>query len=210
MRVIDRNKWERNEIFTFFSHVSNPFYSITFQVDVTNLYDYCKRNHLSFYYSMVYLVCSSLNKVENFRYSIRNDEVVLLDKRQPSFTVLDKETELFKIITPKLSETVEQFNLDCKEMVDKQKSFINMAEETDELYYMTCIPWVELTGFTDEMDILNPEFRKDGITRVTWGKYIEENRKKKLGLALSANHCFIDGVHIGKFVKELEKAIEAL
>lgn len=210
MQLIDKKNWKRNEIYQFFSHVSNPFYSVTFKVDVTKLYEYCKSNELSFYYSTVYLVANALNKVENFRYTVRNNEIYLLEKRQPSFTILDKETELFKIITPKLTANVESFNQACKELVEKQQSFISLEDETDELYYMTCLPWLELTGFNDELDILNPAFKEDGIARITWGKYVEENGCKKMGMALTINHCFIDGIHVGKFVEELEKAIKAL
>lgn len=210
MGKIDLNSWKRKEIFEFFSNVSNPFYSVTFKVDVTELYEYCKKNGLSFYYSMVYMVSKALNKVENFRYSIRDNEVYLLDKRNPSFTVLNPETELFKIVSVEFTEDIQAFNDSAKEAVEKQTCFIDMSKETDELFFISCLPWLELTGFCDEMDILNPTFKDDGIARISWGKYVEENGRKKLGFALSVNHRFIDGVHVGKFVEELEKAIRAL
>ena len=38
MEKVDRTHWERAELFEFFSAVSHPFYSVTFRVDVTNLY----------------------------------------------------------------------------------------------------------------------------------------------------------------------------
>ena len=52
MEKVDRTHWERAELFEFFSAVSHPFYSVTFRVDVTNLYRYVKERHLSFYYAM--------------------------------------------------------------------------------------------------------------------------------------------------------------
>ena len=39
---IDMNTWPRAELFRFFSGVSQPFYSVTFRVDVTNLHAYTK------------------------------------------------------------------------------------------------------------------------------------------------------------------------
>ena len=42
MEKVDRTHWERAELFEFFSAVSHPFYSVTFRVDVTNLYRYVK------------------------------------------------------------------------------------------------------------------------------------------------------------------------
>ena len=42
MQKIDRSTWPRAEKFGFFSAVSQPFYSVTFRVDVTNLHAYTK------------------------------------------------------------------------------------------------------------------------------------------------------------------------
>lgn len=36
MQKIDLSTWPRAELFRFFSGVSQPFYSVTFRVDVTN------------------------------------------------------------------------------------------------------------------------------------------------------------------------------
>lgn len=99
MEKVDRTHWERAELFEFFSAVSHPFYSVTFRVDVANLYRYVKERHLSFYYAMGYLVTDAVNSVKNFRYAIRDGEVWLLDERIPSFTDLHPGSEQFHIVT---------------------------------------------------------------------------------------------------------------
>lgn len=50
----------------------------------------------------------------------------------------------------------------------------------------------------------------DSIPRIAWGKFADENGKKKLGLSIEVNHRFIDGVHIGQFALNLEKIINEL
>lgn len=99
MQKIDRSTWPRAEKFGFFSAVSQPFYSVTFRVDVTNLHAYTKQRGLSFYYALVYLATNAVNAVENFRYTIRDGEVYLLDERIPSFTDLKPGSEDFHIVT---------------------------------------------------------------------------------------------------------------
>ena len=42
MQKIDLAVWPRAELFRFFSAVSQPFYSVTFRVDVTNLHAYAR------------------------------------------------------------------------------------------------------------------------------------------------------------------------
>ena len=106
MEKVDRTHWERAELFEFFSAVSHPFYSVTFRVDVTNLYRYVKERHLSFYYAMGYLVTDAVNSVKNFRYAIRDGGVWLLDERIPSLTDLKPGSEQFHIVTLPLRSSV--------------------------------------------------------------------------------------------------------
>lgn len=82
--------WPRRDIFSFFSALDQPFYSVCFRVDVTQLHVYAKVHGLSFYYAMTYLVTQAVNAVENLRYTIRDGSVYLLDKRTPSFTELKR------------------------------------------------------------------------------------------------------------------------
>ena len=63
-----------------------------------------------------------------------------------------------------------------------------------------------MTGCTNERDF----DRDDNIPRITWGRYGEENGRKKLGMSVEVNHRLIDGVHIGRFAQTLEGLIDAL
>lgn len=77
---IDLPSWPRRDIFSFFSVLDQPFYSVCFRVDVTQLHTYTKTHGLSFYYVMTYLVTQAVNEVENLRYTIHDETVVLLSK----------------------------------------------------------------------------------------------------------------------------------
>ena len=109
MQKIDLAVWPRAELFRFFSAVSQPFYSVTFRVDVTNLHAYARAHGVSFYYALGYLVTDAVNAVENFRYTIRSGEVWLLDERVPSFTDLKPGSELFQIVTVEAGEDAADF-----------------------------------------------------------------------------------------------------
>ena len=50
--VFDFEAWPRRGIYEFFSGLSQPFYSVTFTLDVTKLYACVKRRGLSFYYAL--------------------------------------------------------------------------------------------------------------------------------------------------------------
>lgn len=206
MEKINVEAWGRRTQFEFFSSVSDPFYSVTFKLDVTRLYDYVKREGLPFYYSLCYLVTQAINSVEAFAYGISGGEVVRFEKRSPSFTDLRRGSEEFYIVTMPCEGSMAQFCAAAREKSSKQTEFIDPSGQRDDLIYISCLPWVELTALTNERDF-DPD---DAIPRVAWGKFTECGGRRSLGMSLELNHRFVDGVHIGAFAQKLQALIEAL
>ena len=206
MKMIDMATWPRRGIYDYFSGVSNPFYSVTVQLDVTGLASWARREGLSFYYALVYLCTQAVNQTEAFRYDIREGQVALLDRREPSFTDLKTGAELFHIVTMPAGEDIRAFCREARQKSRAQEVFLDMAAEAGPLIYFSCLPWVELTALTNERDF----DRDDTVPRIAWGRYVEQNGRLKLGLSLEVNHRFIDGLHIGQFVRALEGLIAAL
>lgn len=208
MQKIDHSTWPRAENFGFFSAVSQPFYSVTFRVDVTNLHAYTKQRGLSFYYALVYLATNAVNAVENFRYTIRDGEVYLLDERIPSFTDLKPGSEDFHIVTLPQEKTLEQFCAAAKARSEAQAHFLDQDDkELDALIYFSCTPWFDLTALTNERDF----DRDDNIPRIAWGKYVPDGTgRETLGMSVEVNHRFLDGIHLGRFYQTLQASIDAL
>lgn len=207
MQKIDLSTWPRRELFQFFSGVSQPFYSVTFRVDVTNLHAYTKANGLSFYYALGYLVTDAVNAVENFRYTLRDGKLYLLDERIPSFTDLKPGSDRFHIVTLNKTGTMAQFCAAVKARSAAQTSLLDQDEfDPAALIYFSCLPWLDLTGLTNERDF----DRDDNIPRIAWGRYVEQNGRETLGMALEVNHRFVDGCHLGQFCQKLQAAIDAL
>lgn len=210
MEAFAFENWPRKEAYSFFSGISNPFYMVTFRQDVTPLYDFAKAEGLSFYYGMIWACTQALNDVEAFRLTIRDGEIVRLSRRIPSFTDLKPGAEQFHIVTMDCADDIWQF---CREAAQKshaQEGFLDLSLETDELIYLSCLPWVDLTALTNERDLSASGARDDSIPRLAWGRFTEENGRKILGLSLEVNHRFIDGLHIGRFAENLNRRILSL
>ena len=203
---IELTAWPRAESFRFFSSLDQPFYSVCFRVDVTKLHAYAKSHGLSFYHAMIYFVTQAVNETKNFRYTIRNGEVWLLPARTPSFTVLKPGSDQFQIVTAPCTGGLEDFCRAAKEKTERQTAFLDPASETDDLIYLSCLPWFDLTCCTNErkVDV------DDAIPRITWGKYVKEGDREVLGLSVEVNHRLIDGVHLGRFYERLQESLSAL
>lgn len=137
--------WPRREAYTFFSGLSDPFYSVTVTADVTALHTFTKRRGRSFYYALVWLCTQSINHTTAFRYSIRNGQPVLLARREPSFTDLHPGAEQFHIVTTPAGDALEDFCRAARAKSRAQTEFLSAAAESDALIYFSCLPWVSLT-----------------------------------------------------------------
>lgn len=210
MEKIDRASWKRAEVYDFFSSVSNPHYSITFRVDVTALYRFCKQTGSPFYLSMIYLCTRALDSVENFRYTERDGEIFLLDGRNPSFTDLRPGEDQFRIVTVPMTDGLDTFIAAAEEKRNTQKCFIDLGAESDDLIYFSCVPRLRMTGLAGERDILNPATRVSNIPSLTWGKYEQVGDRVELCMCMEANHRFIDGLHVSLFAERLEALIAEL
>ena len=54
-KEININEWERKEHFEYYSRCATPHYCVAFNIDVTNLLQFTRKNNISFYYSLIYL-----------------------------------------------------------------------------------------------------------------------------------------------------------
>lgn len=207
MRTIDPKNWERGEIFDLFSACDHPFYSVSFELDVSRLYHLTHETGQSFYYSMAYLVTTAMEGVEAFRMRIRGGQIEVVDELIPSCTDLMPGSETFVIVTLPHGNNMAEFCRQAKEKAAGQTYlFDREMERLDTLVYISCLPWFPITGFVTERN-LEPD---DCIPRVTWGKYQKDGGRVRLNLTLDLNHRTIDGVHAGKFYQLLQSSIDAL
>lgn len=92
------------------------------------------------------------------------------------------------------------------EIIRSGGAFLEAASETDDLVYLSCLPWFDLTCCMNERNF----DKDDAIPRITWGKYVRQDDRETLGLSIEVNHRFVDGVHLGRFYEALQQKINDL
>ena len=88
MREIDLATWPRREVYGLFDGCDWPFYQVSFPLDVTRLCTYTKKEGLSFYYTLSWLLTKAMERQEAFCIRMREGKLVVLDELMPSCTVL--------------------------------------------------------------------------------------------------------------------------
>ena len=205
--LIDLSAWERREIYEFFAPMSDPFYALTFPVEVTRLREKCKAEGLSFYMAMTFAVTKAMEGVDAFLYKDRGGVIIRHESLVPSFTDLTPGSELFRIVTLEAGDDMADFCRRAKARSAAQREFITQGEwDEDRLVYFSCLPWFPVSAFKNERDA-DPS---DSVPRATWGRWREEGGRTLLDLSLELNHRLLDGVHVGKFYERLNGLIAVL
>lgn len=205
MKTIHIQTWDRKDIFEFYKNLDHPMYTMTFTLDVTTFYQFIHQENQSFYFGFMWVVMDTLNRIDAFKYRFINDEVVSFDTIHPSFTDQIKETERFKIVTVNHEDSMKAFIQKAKKTSLLQgQIFINMTEEVrTDLVYISTFPWASFTQVT----FAHNHDKHDAIPRITWGKFEDYNSQKLMSVGISVHHAFVDGIHVGQFINQLQAAL---
>lgn len=199
-QIIDEKTWKRAMHCMIFRNSVEPAFCMTFEVDITKFLKLVKEQEYSFTLAMVYAVCKCANEIEEFRYRFLDGNVILYDKIDTAFTYLNKETELFKVVNVPMKDTLDEYMKVATKIAEEQKEYFTGPLGND-VFQCSPMPWVAYTH------VSHTNFgKKDNATPLfDWGKYQEREGRIIMPVSVQAHHSFVDGIHIGKFVDELQR-----
>ena len=208
MKEIDIDVWTRKEHFAFFRSMAYPIYNICFDLDVTRARDFSKENTLSFNLVMIHVSMSSLNGIDNFKYRLRGEKVILHDSLTPSYADIQKGSDLFKMITVPFDKEISSFVSKAEEKARQQQSYFVISELAgrDDFVFFSALPWITFTGLDHTINLKG----EDAIPRISWGKYYEKEGRILLPYNIQVNHMFVDGFHLGLLKERLDHTIAGL
>lgn len=203
-KIIDKDTWNRKELFNYYDGVTNPFLYLTTTIEITNLYKYVKDNNLPFYPTFGYYITKALNQIDGFKYRKEGSDIAYYDTLNTNFTDNVNGERIFFFTVP-FSDDFNKFLDDYK--VIKEKYFKN--EVTDINYqnnevWLSCAPWMKITG------LITPYNKDNSIPQVIWDKFEFDGDKVKINMVIMVHHGFVDGFQIGKFISLLTDSINCL
>ncbi|MGD2253023.1 MAG: chloramphenicol acetyltransferase [Anaerolineales bacterium] len=201
MRKIDMNTWPRRQHFEFFRAFDHPHFSICANLELPAFDIFVRQRSLSLNVSIVYVLARAANAFPEFRYRIRDNQVIEHEVFHPSTTILSTDN-LFSFCTIQYAEDFSVFAQRAKEKIAHVQQQFTLADESeaDDLLFMTSIPWLSFTSFTHPMH-LQPA---DSVPRFAWGKTFPDGDSLKIPLSVQAHHALMDGLHVAKYFDEVQ------
>ena len=198
-RVIDEKTWDRTLHCTVFRNSVEPAFCVTFEADITIFKRMIKDKGISFTMAMVYAVCRCANEIEAFRYRFVDGQVVLFDRINTAFTYLEDGAELFKVVNVPFVDHLEEYCALASKTAHEQEQYFTGPLGND-VFQCSPMPWVTYTHISH-----TNSGKKDNATPLfDWGKYYEKDGRLFIPVSVQAHHSFVDGLHIGQFVKRLQ------
>lgn len=205
-KKLDVNNWSRKKHFEFFSKFEEPFFGMTVNVDVTKAYAASKVNNDSFFLFYVHKIAAVVNSIEEFRYRIKDDGVIVYDRVDVSAT-LTREDNTFGFSLIEYKEGFNEFTEGAKaemERVRNTTGLFTRSFDVDNLIHFSAVPWVHFTSMSHARSYTFP----DSCPKISVGKVIEDNGCKIMPVSVHVHHGLMDGYHVGLFFDLLQKKLE--
>lgn len=204
----------RRDRFELFDSFENPLINITYRLTVPDFRPYCKENGYPPFHFFLYALFQSLMKVENFRYRIMNDEVIMIDRLIPSYTVMNQH-DVLNFTRFEHSDDLNVFierSLAAKEESSAAEKLLHSAtnfslRDLMDYVFITSIPWLDFTSIEHPVKV----HKSASIPAIAWGKFSGNNDGTlTMPFAVQAHHGFVDGYHIYQLGEVLGDQIRIL
>ncbi|MDD3722034.1 MAG: CatA-like O-acetyltransferase [Lutibacter sp.] len=208
MKEFDVENWNRKAQYNFFKTYEDPFFNITANLEVTNLYKYCKQHHLSFSLACLYVALKCANEIIEFKLRFKNDKVYLFDTVNIGSTILHDDLT-FSFCDFEFQPTISAFDVNGKKILENHKKGIAFDTRETELGIIHCstIPWVSFTGFKHAR---RGNESLQGIPKLVFGKLFNDNKIKKIPFSVEVHHALVDGYHVGLLYEKMQQFMNQL
>ena len=202
--IIDLKTWNRTAHFEFFSKFDEPFFGITTPIDCTIAYQKAKAIQVPFFVYYLHKTLVAINRIENFRLRIEDENVVLYDEIDASATIM-REDKTFGFSFMKYHEDIHEFNKIAQLEIQRiqNTSGILTREYPENIIHFSAVPWINFTGLTHSRKYSI----SDSCPKISFGKLMDEDGKKTMALSVTAHHGLLDGYHIGLFIETLQQEL---
>ena len=197
----------RKKHFDFFHGMNHPHFNLTANVDITTFLKEVKSKGLPISHTLVHCLSKTANDIKEFRWRIRDNEVVEHEVVHPSFTVSTEEADVFSFCTVTYDNQLNTFLQEAKRVQERMKTNPSVEDEhgRDDYLFLSAIPWVSFTSLQHAMRY-HPH---DSVPRISWGKFFEQNDKTFMPLSVQAHHALVDGRHMGAYFETVQRILDA-
>lgn len=207
MEYLDIKNWNRREHYNHFRTLADPNFNIVARVNVNNAYIVSKKKNISFFVNYLHACMQAVNKIENFKYRIEDNRILIYNNIDVSATIA-RTDNTFGFSYIEYSEDLNKFNGNYLAEKERILNSTNLfpPKYTEGCVFCSAIPWVDFTGHKEPFSGNN----NNSIPQIAFGKVITKNNKREMSVSVTVNHALMDGYHVGLFFQEFQKQLDKI
>lgn len=197
MKKINIDTWKRKDHYRFFSQFEEPFFGVVVHIDCTLAYANAKSAGKSFFLHYLYCAMKAANQIEEFRYRIEGDDVVVHDQINVS-TTINRKDDTFGFAYFDYHANEEIFIANAKKAIQEVQNTegLKLAQPGACDMHFSAIPWVNFTSLSHARSF---SFA-DSSPKISVGQMVEKDGIKQFAVSIHIHHGLADGFHVGQFV----------
>lgn len=202
-RFIDIAKWKRREHFRLYRAYERPFFSLSVELDVTEVWNRARKTGAApFLLASLFFMVRAANEIEAFRLRLRRRGVWLHHRVGVGTTVL-RPNETFGFARIESANSLDRFVRQGGRAITtgQSQTSLDTNEAGDDLVYHSSIPWLRFTSFTNALR------RGDSIPRVVFGKCERSGRTVRMPVAVEVHHALVDGLDVARFLERFQEGL---
>lgn len=208
-RRLDLSTWNRREHFAFYRGYDNPYFNVCGPVDVTRLLQRCRsEGGPSFFLASLWASLAAVNEIEELRYRIRGDDVVVHERVHGGSTVLVPDGTFrfgYFDYDPDFS-TFAEVAAAVLERVRAEMGPLEARPERDDLIHHSIIPWIAFTSFSHA----RRWGTDDSVPKVVFGRHHRVEDADRMPVSIEVHHALADGLHVGRFFERFQHHLDDL
>jgi chloramphenicol O-acetyltransferase type A len=206
MKTINLDTWNRKEHFEFFSKYDEPYFGIVSDVECTRAYNISKAKNISFFSYYLHKALIAINEIEEFKYRIVGNEVIVYEKIHASPTI-GRDDGTFGFSFVPFNKDYDVFNKSINDEIKRVQNSTGLAETEEtqrkDVVHFSAIPWFKFTGITHPCSFN----RQDSIPKISFGKATKSEKQTFMSVSINGHHGLIDGLHVGKYLKLFQELL---
>ncbi|MDN0034005.1 CatA-like O-acetyltransferase [Oscillibacter valericigenes] len=208
--LIDLQSWPRGQLFYYFSKMAPTGYSMTVNVDVTELRRATKEAEIKFFPVYLWLVTKNLNQQKEFKVAECDGVLGYYDALTPLYASFHEDDHTFSLMWTEYQERFLDF---YGLYLANQQQFGNahgvlcqpQTPPPANAYTVSCLPWMQFQHFAVHSYENKPYY----FPSVEAGKFFERDGRTFMPLSLTCHHATTDGWHVNRFLEDLKTDIMA-
>jgi chloramphenicol O-acetyltransferase type A len=199
--------WRRREHFELFRNVSQPFFGVTVNLDVTRLLASTRTasaaHGRSFTIAGLYHLMRACRETPAFCLRARAEGVWVHDTLRLSTTVMrSDDTFGFAVFRP--AATLEEFHDHARAEVARASTIAPLTvPEGDDIVYHSTLPWLRFTAFTNAIDV-----GANSVPRVVFGQRFADGDHWRMPIGVEVHHALVDGIDVARFLERLQAGFD--